>query len=75
MYRVCVMIGQRRPGVLRTALVVAMGLGLIVGLPMTTSGAGFSISLARQLPGHAFDAPTQVTHAGDATNRLFIAER
>ncbi len=52
-----------------------MGMGLIVGLPMTTSGAGFSISLARQLPGHAFDAPTQVTNAGDGTNRLFILER
>ncbi|CAN5575224.1 PQQ-dependent sugar dehydrogenase [soil metagenome] len=66
---------RRRPGALRAAIVVALGLVLIAGVPMTASAADFSIKLDRRLPSHLFSAPTQVTNAGDGTNRLFVVER
>ena len=31
--------------------------------------------LSARVPGHTFDAPTQVTNAGDGSGRLFIVER
>ncbi len=61
---------SRRSGILLVALLVS----LLV--PSASAGAAtFSIVLSARVPGHTFDAPTQVTNAGDGSGRLFIVER
>ncbi len=65
-----------RAGRPRLTLTVALTLIATLGVllaPLSTSAATFSMSLARRATGLA--APTQVTNAGDGTNRLFIVER
>src|SRR5688572_17340803 len=56
------------------ALVVTLVAALVI--PTAASGAAtFSIWLSPRVAGHTFDAPTQVTHAGDGSGRLFVVER
>lgn len=61
---------------LRIAGAALLALILVVGLPLSAAGAtDFTLGLSRRIPTHLFAAPTQVTHAGDGTNRLFVVER
>jgi glucose/arabinose dehydrogenase len=63
-------------GAMRVVLVAVLTIGLSFAVPLDTArAADFTISLSRQLSTHLFAAPTQVTNAGDGTNRLFVVER
>jgi glucose/arabinose dehydrogenase len=65
-----------RPRLSRRSLaLILVTLTALVWTPLTVSGATFTIALSRRLPTHLFAAPTQVTSAGDGTNRLFVVER
>lgn len=66
---------RRLQRTLRTAALIVASLAVALGVPLDTSAADLSITLARRLPSHLFAAPTQVTNAGDGSNRLFVVER
>lgn len=57
------------------AVPVLLGLTVLLGPPLSASGATFTIGLTRVASTHTFAAPTQVTNAGDGSGRLFIVER
>jgi len=48
---------------------------LALGAPLSAAGAEPPITLSQRAAYTRFDAPTQITNAGDGTNRLFIVER
>ena len=60
-----------RPRILAIAMLAVLALS--VAAPSLASAATFRLSLARITTGLV--SPTQVTNAGDGTNRLFIAEK
>ena len=66
---------SRPTGSLRAILALAIGLCLILGIPLTASGATtFSITLTRKASNTLFARPTQVTSAGDGSSRLYVVE-
>lgn len=65
---------RRRSRRLLTIVAVAMSVALAILAPLASvSAATWSISVPKVLGG--LSSPTQVTSAGDGTNRLFVTER
>ena len=63
----------RRRGLLTLAPLLALIAAF--GFPHAAAGADFTIGLTRVVPSYTFAPLTQVTAAGDGTDRLFVVER
>jgi glucose/arabinose dehydrogenase len=63
---------RSRPRRIAMLVTVLMALALVVPT-LANAGTSFSISISRVARGFSF--PTEVTNAGDGTNRLFIVEK